>query len=83
MVVRSIEQSAANAFTWDVPGVHPTELSDVTRSVNPRKAPGPDGVPPGVLQKVSDRHADEWYTLLDRLLSRGEFPAVWKTARVV
>ena len=82
-VERSLAASAARVSEWDVPGVHQQELSGVANGFHPRKAPGPDGVPPGVLRKVSERYANEWCTLLDGLLARGEFPRVWKRARIV
>ena len=75
--------SAARVSEWDVPEMHQQELRGVANGFHPRKAPGPDGVPPGVLRKVSERYASEWCALLDNLLTRGEFPRVWKRARIV
>jgi hypothetical protein len=59
------------------------QLAGAVEKIGARKAPGPDGVPARVWQKVAGVLTPRLRTLFDRYLSRGEFPVLWKEGRIV
>ncbi|GIX70133.1 probable RNA-directed DNA polymerase from transposon BS [Caerostris darwini] len=58
------------------------ELESIIENIKPRKAPGPDGIPGEIVKEIYYA-GPEWFRgLLNQLLEKGEFPAIWKTAKV-
>ncbi|GIX76034.1 RNA-directed DNA polymerase from mobile element jockey [Caerostris darwini] len=71
---------------FDLPDFTPitiTEVEGVINRVKPRKATGIDDIPGEIVKELLFGNKT-WFTqLLNSLLSKGTFPAIWKSARVV
>ena len=59
------------------------ELANAVGRIGARKAPGPDGVRTCLWKDVAGVLAPRLMRLYDRCLSRGEFPVLWKEARMI
>jgi len=59
------------------------ELKDAAKRLAPRKAPGPDGIPPEVVKIAAERHPDQFLDAFNDLFSRGVYPKEWKAARLI
>ncbi|GIY44539.1 putative RNA-directed DNA polymerase from transposon X-element [Caerostris darwini] len=64
-------------------GNHHGELESVINNIKPNKAVGIDGIPGEVIKEIFLANPQWFLRLLNLLLERGEFPGVWKIARVV
>ena len=61
--------------------ITPTEVHDAIKSLKQNKAPGEDGIPPGMLRLLSD----EWTLLLTHVFNRvfsSTYPDAWSYAKV-
>ncbi|GIY57886.1 RNA-directed DNA polymerase from mobile element jockey [Caerostris darwini] len=59
------------------------EIAAVIDNLKPKKAAGLDGIPGEIIKEFFYANP-EWFTeLLNQLLRRGNFPEIWKVARVV
>ncbi|GIY54776.1 uncharacterized protein CDAR_391101 [Caerostris darwini] len=59
------------------------ELESVINNIKPNKAVGIDGIPGEVIKEIYLANPKWFLRLLNILLERGEFPRIWKIARVV
>ena len=59
------------------------ELTEIIQSANPKKAPGPDGIPIKALQHLPDRTLKFLYSTLISSYRFGHFPTKWKTAHTI
>ncbi|GIY64187.1 uncharacterized protein CDAR_543651 [Caerostris darwini] len=59
------------------------ELESVINNIKPNKAVGIDGIPGEVIKEIYLANPKCFLRLLNILLERGEFPRIWKIARVV
>lgn len=59
------------------------ELVQAGARLRDRKAPGPDFIPPEVIKAAIDEQPQYCLEVMNRLLIKGEFPKIWKTARLV
>ncbi|KAL0271398.1 UNVERIFIED_CONTAM: hypothetical protein PYX00_008499 [Menopon gallinae] len=59
------------------------ELQTAIKRSGTKKAPGPDGIPAAVVKKMTEAEPINTLNMLNALLARGEFPNIWKTARVI
>ena len=58
-------------------------MAEAVGRIGARKASGPGGVPTRLWNDVAGVLAPRLMRLFDRYLSRGEFPVLWKEARMV
>ncbi|KAL0274344.1 UNVERIFIED_CONTAM: hypothetical protein PYX00_006795 [Menopon gallinae] len=58
------------------------ELKKAVNEMGTRKAPGPDGIPGGVIKEIAENEPEIVLRSFNELLKRGEFPRIWKQARV-
>ena len=61
----------------------PAEVFDTLCHLKPGKAPGPDGIPPRLLQLCTSGISVSLATLFNRSFSEGSIPTAWKEALVV
>lgn len=59
------------------------ELSIAEKSLQRRKAPGPDGVPAEAIQVVARSNPDLLLKMFNSCLKEGVFPKMWKVQRLV
>lgn len=59
------------------------ELANAIEKLNSRGAPGPDGIPVEVVRMADRVHPDQVLAVLNAALDTGEFPRIWKRARLV
>ncbi|GBO14056.1 Retrovirus-related Pol polyprotein from type-1 retrotransposable element R1 [Araneus ventricosus] len=59
------------------------ELEEAFRSLNNKKAPGPDGLHADVVKEVFATNTHYFHSLFNSCLQVGHFPKRWKTAQVV
>lgn len=59
------------------------ELKEAAGRIKPKKAAGPDGIPPEVTKLAAELFPDETLGIMNELLEKGEFPGMWKEARLV
>lgn len=59
------------------------ELLDIAAGLNPRKAPGLDGIPNAALTAAIRAHPTTFVRLLQALLEAGRFPLIWRKAKLV
>lgn len=78
--VNWIQEDCSEEMTKDVTEA---EVLIAAERLNSGKAPGPDGVPAEVVKALAKEHTELVRGMFDDLLKKGEFPAVWKTARLV
>lgn len=67
----------------DFPEITVEEVVEAGARLASGKAPGPDGVPPGVVKLLITRRPEVFRGLADRLLRSGRFPDIWKRAHLV
>ena len=80
----SEEEPRDSAGSWSPESrVTEEELAETVGRIGARKALGPDGVPTRLWKDVTGVLAPKLLRLFDRCLSRGEFPVLWKEARMV
>ncbi|KAL0852638.1 hypothetical protein ABMA27_016898 [Loxostege sticticalis] len=60
-----------------------TELKTAMSSFNPKKAPGEDGFTADICSRAVFQDPDAFLALLNKCLSIGHFPSIWKRATVV
>lgn len=60
-----------------------TELAVAARHLPSGKAPGPDGVPNAVVKLACAINPEAMLTVFNRCLELGEFPRLWKKAKLV
>uniref|UniRef100_A0A2M4CKD9 Putative reverse transcriptase n=1 Tax=Anopheles darlingi TaxID=43151 RepID=A0A2M4CKD9_ANODA len=60
-----------------------TELHDIAKRLNPRKAPGPDGIPNAAVRTALLEHTDTIRRVFQQHLESGVFPEEWKRQRLV
>lgn len=70
-------------ITEGVPPFTTEELSDAVGSTRLGGAPGPDHIPPEAVRAVAEIAPRAVLSIMNHLLERQEFPAVWKEATVV
>ena len=58
------------------------EIRKQLANLKPDKAPGPDGIPPGILAQAADELAKPFTLLFRKSLESGKIPKEWKTAYV-
>ena len=58
------------------------EIQQMLEKLQPRKAPGPDGIPPGILSAAAKQLARPLATLFKQTLDEGKLPDEWKKALV-
>ena len=58
------------------------EIQQMLEKLQPRKAPGPDGIPPGILSAAAKQLARPLATLFRQTLDEGKLPDEWKKALV-
>ena len=51
--------------------------------LNPTKATGPDGIPPRLLQELSEDLAGPLTVIMNKSMEEGKIPEIWKKANVV
>jgi hypothetical protein len=59
------------------------EIEKALRSLNPTKAPGPDGIPTKILKDCATELAPKFQSLFNTSLRTGRVPEEWKRANVV
>ncbi|KAL1448625.1 hypothetical protein WDU94_003699 [Cyamophila willieti] len=59
------------------------ELVEAEQRIKPNKAPGPDQIPPKVVKEVALGSPQLLLDVFNQLLTKGDFPRVWKEGRVV
>jgi hypothetical protein len=59
------------------------EIEEAILGLDGKKGPGPDGIPPSVLEKLVSVFKGSLTFLFNLSLSSGIFPAVWKEAFIV
>lgn len=94
----SLEEQILNALfpstapvRWSYPEVDPNDvppftledLVEVTDKVKSKKAPGPDGILPEIVKYAVKAIPDYILGVMNGCLVRGDFPSMWKKARVV
>lgn len=67
----------------DIPLFTQEELQIATERIKCKKAPGPDGIPPEVIKTVAEHFPELILRVMNEALSIGEFPSMWKKARIV
>ena len=58
------------------------EIQQILEKLQPRKAPGPDGIPPGILSAAAKELASPLAHLFRQTLEEGNLPSIWKKALV-
>lgn len=66
-----------------VPTLSKSEILRSLKSLNPHKGVGPDGIPPTFIVACADELVHPLHIIYNRSLQLGEFPEVWKEAKVV
>lgn len=69
-----------------VEGVTPftlVELRDAGQRIKEGKAPGPDGIPPGVIKEAIHVAPDMLMSMMNEQLQKQQFPRQWKLAKVI
>ena len=78
---------AMSQTTTHTPGsicISARNVSTLIKSyINPKKAPGPDGITNGMIKHLDQQHALIITSLFQRCIDLEYFPTVWKAARVV
>lgn len=59
------------------------ELKNAARSLQSRKAPGPDGIPSEVIRLIAENRPEFLLEMFNRCLMAGVFPEVWKRQKLV
>jgi len=59
------------------------ELHKAIHKLRPRRAPGPDNIPSEVLKNLNQTNLTSLLEILNGCWRNGEFPKVWKHARIV
>lgn len=59
------------------------EVQECIAQLKNRKAPGPDGITVEILKATNDRYVPTITSIVNGLLSRQDFPDIWKTTRLV
>ncbi|KAH1006087.1 hypothetical protein HUJ05_006856 [Dendroctonus ponderosae] len=77
------EETAETESTQDIPNFTMEELNTVLREKNLRKAPGPDGITGEVLVACAKETPKVFLEVLNSCLQKGEFPAIWKNAKLI
>ncbi|XP_066157699.1 uncharacterized protein [Euwallacea fornicatus] len=67
----------------EYPQIDKNELENALKSINPKKAPGPDGVTADIFRKIGEKHGDFLLGLYNWLFTRQLFPKIWKSAKLV
>ena len=67
----------------DDPQFTPTELETVLKSLNPKKAPGPDGLTADICSAAIRNSMETFLAIANKCLSLHHFPNQWKIAHVV
>lgn len=81
-----MEQVLSTAVTAAVPHevlCTPEELVSILKSLNPRKAPGPDLVSSRLLLQLPGTAVARLFEIINSSINLGYFPRAWKAARVV
>lgn len=63
--------------------INTDELLKVIEKINPRKAPGPDGVPSKVIKEMILINPAIFQKVFNSLIQTGQFPQNWKEAKVI
>jgi hypothetical protein len=58
-------------------------VKDAIRSFGPRKAPGPDGFHPMVLQQMPEEVVETLTELYKRSIQEGTVPSTWREMKVI
>lgn len=51
--------------------------------IKPKKAPGPDGVPPELVRSTANHYSEIYAKVFTNLFRQGSFPKKWKSAQLV
>ena len=91
MAIKTIEELFPNRDTRKEKEHHPVEAPPFTeeellaasRKLKPKKAPGPDGLPPEVVKIVATSVPQLLLNLMNALLKVQKFPDEWKISDVI
>lgn len=67
----------------EIPMFQRTEIIAAAKKIKTKKAPGPDNIPPEVMKAVAEKNPDLVTEVFNHCLKSGEFPGIWKVARLV
>lgn len=67
----------------DIPMFSKEELKNAAMRIKTKKAHGPDQIPPELIRYIAEKFPDDCLLLMNQQLLIGEFPSVWKRARLV
>jgi hypothetical protein len=67
----------------EVPAFTVEELQAAAKRLRPKKAPGPDGIPPEVVKNLVDEVPEVILEVMNDCLRTRTFPRTWKVARLV
>ena len=66
----------------DIPTLSEEEVREAALRMKTKKAPGPDYIPPEVVQAMAIRHTEYVTKVLNNTVQRMEFPEAWKEAKL-
>lgn len=71
------ERSSEGLLAFEI-----SEIQEAAKRLKKGKSTGPDGIPAEVIQILAEQSPATLATVMNRLLEKGEFPAIWKFAEL-
>lgn len=81
-VNQTFEKSSTSAFSFDFEALKVQDVMQSLNSIDPKKAPGPDGLDPFLLKVAAPVIAEPIIHIFNMSISFNQVPAVWKQAYI-